>query len=147
MKKTLAVGGDHAGLNLKTELLPFLKEKGFEVKDFGPYQEDGKVDYPDFAHPVSNAVEQEQYDLGILICGSANGVAMTANKHQDIRAAVCWNKEIAELSRKHNNANILCLPARFLSVEDAKAIAESFLESSFEGGRHTQRIGKIPGNC
>jgi ribose 5-phosphate isomerase B len=117
-------------------------EKENEIKDFGPYSED-RVDYPDFAHPVAKAVESSENTLGILICGSANGIAMTANKHQGIRAAVCWEEEIAELARLHNNANVICLPARFITVELARKCVEVFLATAFEGGRHAARVNKI----
>jgi ribose 5-phosphate isomerase B len=116
--------------------------KDYTIKDFGTYSTDS-VDYPDFAHPVANAVEKSEYTIGILICGSANGVAITANKHQGIRAAICWNEELAELARTHNNANILCIPARFTTKEDAKNICIKFIHSEFEGGRHSNRVDKI----
>ena len=131
---------DHAGFEYKSMLIDFLKD--YIIKDFGTYSADS-VDYPDFAHPVASAVENAQYTIGILICGSANGVAMTANKHQEIRAAICWNEELAELARTHNNANILCIPARFTSKEDAKNICLKFIHSEFEGGRHSNRVNKI----
>ena len=142
MKKELsiAIGGDHAGFEYKNILIDFLKE--YKVKDFGTYSNDS-VDYPDFAHPVASAVENKEFDLGILICGSANGVAITANKHQGIRAAICWNSELAELARSHNNANILCIPARFVSEELAKEITNKFINAAFEGGRHANRVNKI----
>lgn len=136
----VAIGADHAGFEYKQAVIDFLQDK--EVKDFGTYSADS-VDYPDFAHPVANAVESGEFDLGILICGSANGVAITANKHQGIRAGLCWNTEVASLVRLHNNANVLCLPARFISVEEAKAIVQTFLTTEFEGGRHATRVNKI----
>lgn len=138
----IAIGGDHAGYEYKGELIQVLRNNGHEVKDFGTYGPDS-VDYPDFAHPVASAVELKEYDTGILICGSANGVAITANKHQGIRAAICWNEELAALARQHNNANVLCLPARFISLEDAKLITDTYLNTDFEGGRHSRRVGKI----
>jgi ribose 5-phosphate isomerase B len=138
----LAIGGDHAGYEYKKELVRFLEHKGHEVKDFGPFSSDS-VDYPDFVHPLSEAIQKKDFDYGILVCGSGNGVAITANKHQGIRAALCWNQELAELARKHNNANILCLPARFISLEDSKKLSEAFLVTSFEGGRHASRVDKI----
>lgn len=138
----IAIGGDHAGFQYKQELIQFLKGKGFEVKDFGPFSADS-VDYPDFAHPLSQAVEEKQFDFGILICGSGNGVNITANKHKGIRAALCWNKEIAQLARQHNDANIISLPARFISLDEAKQLTEAFLTTPFEGGRHKNRVEKI----
>ncbi|MFN7259965.1 MAG: RpiB/LacA/LacB family sugar-phosphate isomerase, partial [Cyclobacteriaceae bacterium] len=117
---------------------------GFTVEDFGTHNAES-ADYPDFAHPVASAVEKNEFDLGLLLCGSANGVAMTANKHQGIRAAICWKEELAELARTHNNANVLCIPARHVSVELAEKILDKFLHSSFEGGRHGRRVDKI--NC
>ncbi len=141
-KLGIAIGGDHAGFAYKQQLIAFLEEKGYGVKDFGP-SSDASVDYADFAHPLSNAVEKGEYPLGILICGSANGVAITANKHQDIRAAICWLPEIAALARQHNDANVLCLPARFITIEEAREITQAFLGSTFEGGRHATRVNKI----
>ncbi|WP_395810040.1 ribose 5-phosphate isomerase B [Daejeonella sp.] len=139
-KISIAIGADHAGFEYKSMLIDFLKD--YTIKDFGTYSADS-VDYPDFAHPVASAVENTEFTIGILICGSANGVAMTANKHQEIRAAICWNEELAELARTHNNANILCIPARFTSKEDAKNICLKFIHSEFEGGRHLNRVNKI----
>ena len=138
--KTIAIGADHAGFEYKQLLLDLLKDS--EIKDYGTYSADS-VDYPDFAHPVASAVENGEKDLGILICGSANGVAMTANKHDGVRAAICWNEELAELARSHNNANVLCIPARFVSPELAKSITHKFLTTPFEGGRHDNRVQKI----
>ena len=136
----IAIGGDHAGFEYKQAIIAFLA--GNEVKDFGPYSE-SSCDYPDFAHPVALAVESNEANFGILICGSGNGVAITANKHQGIRAAICWNEELADRARSHNNANVLCLPARHISLEDAKKIVEIFFTVEFEGGRHAARVGKI----
>ena len=136
----IAIGADHAGFDLKETLSASLTEH--ELKDFGTYSSNS-VDYPDFAHPVASAVENAAFDFGILICGSGNGIAITANKHQGIRAAICWNTELASLARKHNNANILCLPARFISVKEALAITQTFLTTEFEGGRHANRVNKI----
>lgn len=135
------IGSDHAGYALKGELTQFLRESGFTVEDHGTYT-DQSVDYPDFAHPVADAVERDGV-RGILICGSANGVCITANKHQGIRAALCWTEEIAGLARQHNDANIVCVPARFVTSEQARSIVKRFLETPFEGGRHTQRVNKI----
>lgn len=140
--KNIAIGGDHAGFNLKGELITYLESKGFKIKDFGTYT-DESTDYPDYVHPLSNAVEKGEYDFGIIICGSANGVSMTANKHQGIRAAISWIPEIAKLAREHNNANVLALPARYVSVDEAKAITDAFFNATFEGGRHQRRVDKI----
>ena len=139
----VAIGGDHAGFEYKQKLIDFLKEEGIQVKDFGP-KTDESVDYPDHVHPLATAVGNEEQDLGILICGSANGVAITANKHEKIRAAIAWEAELAALARQHNNANIICLPARFISYELAQEIVKTFLETDFEGGRHERRVNKIP---
>lgn len=141
----IAIGGDHAGFEYKKSIIESLKKSGFEVKDYGPYSCDS-VDYPDFAHPLASAVEQKLYDFGILICGSGNGVAMAANKHQNIRAALCWNKEVVELSRQHNDANILCLPARFITLDQAMEYCNAFVSTPFEGGRHANRVNKIACN-
>ena len=136
----IAIGPDHAGFNYKQALLEWLPQA--TVKDFGTH-DTTSTDYPDFAHPVASAVESGEFDFGILVCGSANGVAITANKHQGIRAAICWQPELASLARRHNNANIVCIPERFISLEDAKAIVETFLSTEFEGGRHATRVGKM----
>ncbi len=138
----IAIGGDHAGFEYKKDIIEALEKQGYQVKDFGPYSDDS-VDYPDFVHPVATAVESEAADLGILICGSGNGVAMTANKHQDIRAALCWRAELAALARQHNNANIICLPARFIDYTLAEKCVMTFLTTEFEGGRHGRRVDKI----
>jgi ribose 5-phosphate isomerase B len=138
----IAIGGDHAGFEYKAKLINFLKAD-HQVKDFGPSTDDS-VDYPDHVHPLATAVGNEEQDLGILICGSANGVAITANKHQKIRAAIAWEEELASLAREHNNANVICLPARFVSYEKAESIIKAFLEAKFEGGRHERRVNKIP---
>jgi ribose 5-phosphate isomerase B len=142
MMPKIALGGDHAGFEFKDKLIAWLNKNGYETHDFGTYSSES-ADYPDFAHQVAEAVEKKEYDLGILICGSANGVAMTANKHQGIRAAICWNEDLAVLARTHNDANVLCLPARFVPYETAEKIADRFLRESFEGGRHSRRVGKI----
>lgn len=136
----IAIGADHAGFDYKEAIAKWLGADN--LKDFGTYSPDS-VDYPDFAHPVASAVEHGEFDLGILICGSANGVAITANKHQGIRAAICWNEELASLARKHNNANIVCIPARFISISEAVKIVKTFMETDFEGGRHANRVNKI----
>jgi len=142
MSKKIAIGGDHAGFEYKKQLVAKLEELGYEVKDFGPFS-DASVDYPDYVHPLSAAVEEGVFDQGILICGSGNGVAITANKHQGIRAALCWNEDLAALARQHNNANILAIPARFVSYELAEKMASTFLSTDFEGGRHQNRVDKI----
>lgn len=139
-KIKIAIGADHAGFEYKELLKSYLT--GYELKDFGTYKTDS-VDYPDFAHPVASAVESKEFTFGILVCGSANGVAITANKHQHIRAAICWLNELASLARRHNNANILCIPARFVSEDLAKEMATTFLTTDFEGGRHEGRVEKI----
>ena len=136
----IAIGADHAGFDYKQGIIDALAAN--EIKDFGTYSSDS-VDYPDFAHPVASGVESGEFDFGVLICGSGNGVAMTANKHQGIRAAICWNEELAERARSHNNANILCIPARYISPEEAKKIVEVFFSTEFEGGRHANRVDKI----
>ena len=140
--KTIAIGCDHAGFILKDPIVQLLKEEGIEVHDFGTYSEDS-VDYPDFVHPVADMVESGKARLGIVICGSGNGVAMTANKHQGVRAALCWTEEIASLARQHNNANVIALPARFVSQDLALAMVRAFIHTDFEGGRHERRVGKI----
>ena len=138
----IAIGSDHAGFAYKQEICKLLSSLGHEVSDFGPTS-DASVDYPDYAHPVAIAVEKQDCELGILICGSGNGVAITANKHQGIRAAICWKEELAELARTHNNANIICIPARHVSKELAEKMLEKFLHAPFEGGRHERRVEKI----
>lgn len=138
----IALGGDHAGFEYKKELLNFLAEKNHTAKNFGSFTSDS-VDYPDFVHPVCSEIEKGNFDFGILICGSANGVAMTANKHQNIRAGIAWAPELAKLTRQHNNANVLCLPARFISLSVAIECVSVFLETNFEGGRHEARVKKI----
>ena len=138
----IAIGCDHAGFEYKEALRNWLVKNGYELKDFGTYSAES-ADYADFAHPVSLAVEKKEFDFGILVCGSANGVAITANKHQGIRAAICWTDELASLARQHNDANIICIPARFISLELAEKITNTFLHATFEGGRHATRVNKI----
>lgn len=140
----IIIGCDHAGFELKELLKRKLADKGFTIADAGTYSPDS-VDYPDFAHKVAAGVSTGEADKGILICGSANGVAMAANKHKDIRAAVCWNEEIARLARQHNDANIICIPARFVSAQLAEQMTDIFFLTPFEGGRHQNRVQKI--NC
>ncbi len=139
----LAIACDHAGYEMKKELVPFLESNGHQVKDFGAHSSES-MDYPDTAHELAYAVEGGEFDFGITICGSGNGINMTANKHQGIRAALCWNTQISALARQHNNANVCSLPARFITIELAKEIVSVFLTESFEGGRHQTRIDKIP---
>ena len=139
----IAIGSDHAGFELKEYLKNYLLEKGFKVTDYGP-DSDVSSDYPDFAHPLAYSIIDKTNEIGISICGSGNGISMTLNKHKEIRAALCWNKQIAELARSHNDANVCSLPARFISKEEAKDIVEVFFSTQFEGGRHLRRVNKIP---
>ncbi len=141
----ISIGNDHAGPEYKEAIMKILKNQGHELKNYGT-DTTSSVDYPDFIHPVAEDVSQGKAQLGIIICGSGNGAAMTANKHQKVRAALCWNKELAFLARQHNDANILSLPARFLSIPQAIAMVETFVNTEFEGGRHQGRIDKIPCN-
>lgn len=138
----LAIGCDHAGFEYKELLLKYLTEKNFSVKDFGTYSL-ASVDYPDFVHPVCKSIENGEADFGILLCGSANGVCITANKHQTIRAALCWQDKVAALARQHNNANVICIPARFVSIQETESMISIFLSTNFEGGRHAARVAKI----
>lgn len=140
--KKLAIGGDHAGFTYKEALKKYCTDLGHKVIDFGPDTE-ASVDYPDYIHPLSQAVTNGDADLGIAICGSGNGVCMTANKHANIRAALVWNNDLSALARAHNNANVICLPARFITLEEAKEFVQTFLNTSFEGGRHQRRVDKI----
>ena len=143
MKKSIAIANDHAGFKMKNVIVEHLKEEGYEIKDFGSYTPE-PVDYPDYAHPMATAVEKGEYDVGISLCGSGNGINMVTNKHQKIRAAICWNDEITKLARKHNDANVCSIPARFIDENTAKRIVDLFLSTEFEGGRHLERIKKIP---
>lgn len=142
MTLRIAVGSDHAGFSYKKQLADWLSQQGYVVTDFGTYSPDS-VDYPDFAHPVAEAVEADRADFGLLVCGSGQGVAMTANKHAGIRAALVWQRELAELARQHNNANVICLPARFLPFEEAQSCVDTFLKTPFAGGRHATRVAKM----
>lgn len=142
----IVIGSDHAGYEYKAKLVALLTGKGIEIEDVGPFSTDS-VDYPDFAHAVANQIEEGKADFGILLCGSAQGVTMTANKHQNVRAALCWMTDIAALARQHNNANVLTLPARFIAYEYAEQIVETFLSTDFEGGRHEARVNKIACSC
>ena len=143
MKKSLAIASDHAGFQMKLSIIKYLEEKGYEVKDFGADSTDA-VNYPDFGHPLAEAVESGEFNLGISLCGSGNGINMVTNKHQGIRGALCWNKEISTMARLHNDANICSLPARYLDLETAREIIDAFLETDYEGGRHDIRISHIP---
>jgi ribose 5-phosphate isomerase B len=138
----IAIGSDHAGFELKEQLITYLRSKSLNVLDKGCYSSE-RADYPDFAHAVANSVISKEADLGILMCGSGNGISISANKHKGIRAALCWNHEIASLARQHNDANILVLPARYISVQEAHNCIDVFLTEKFEGGRHQARIEKI----
>ena len=143
----IAIGNDHAGTGYKFKIIDYLKQQGYTVDNFGTDTEES-MDYPDAIHPVAEAVESGKASLGIIICGSGNGAAMTANHHQKIRAALCWNDELVALARQHNDANILSIPARFVSEEDSIQFVKTFLSTKFEGGRHQKRINKIPtDNC
>ena len=139
----IGVASDHAGFELKKIVKDYLDRKGYSYEDIG-CDSDNSCDYPDYAHPLGEAIENGKYDIGIVLCGSGNGINMTINKHQGIRSAICWNSEIAELAVKHNDANVCSLPARYLTNEDTIDIVEKFLNSEFEGGRHKKRIDKIP---
>lgn len=138
----IAIGNDHAGPDYKTAILEMLQTKGYEVINYGTDTFDS-VDYPDFGHPVAKDISEGKADFGIVICGSGNGIAMTVNKHQNVRAALCWNKEIAQLARWHNNANVISIPARFTSIQQAVEMVEVFISTDFEGGRHIKRVDKI----
>lgn len=140
----IAIGSDHAGFLLKESLKKYMEDKGFEIKDLGAYSEE-RADYPDFGHAVAKSVTNKEVDCGLLVCGSGIGISMAANKHKDVRAALCWNKEVAALARQHNDANILALPARFISEEEAKRCVDVFYATDFEGGRHQGRVEKING--
>lgn len=138
----IAIGCDHAGFLLKGKLIDLLTNMGHTIEDFGCFSEES-MDYPDVAHPVCESIEQKQNQMGVLICGSGNGISIAANKHQGIRAALCWKKELAELARLHNDANVISLPARFVSEEEAKEMVKVFFSTDFEGGRHQRRVDKI----
>jgi ribose 5-phosphate isomerase B len=142
----IAIGCDHAAFQLKEKLKFYLISKGYEIKDFGCDSEE-RADYPDFGHLVADGVENKEFNFGLLMCGSGNGINMTANKHKGIRSALCWNAEIAALARQHNDANILTLPARYVSEEEAKKCIDVFYSTAFEGGRHTDRVAKISEGC
>lgn len=139
----IGICSDHAGFELKQKVIAHLRSKGVEVKDFGTYSEES-CDYPDFAHPCAQALENGQVEKAVAMCGSGNGIAMTLNKHQGVRAAICWNRELAQLARQHNDANCLVLPARFIPADLALELVDAFFTTDFEGGRHVRRVAKIP---
>lgn len=139
----IILAGDHAGFSYKKAVLDYLNTKGYSVEDQGAFSEES-CDYPDFIHPAAEKLEQGFFDFGVFFCGSANGVAITANKHQHIRAAICWNNELSELARLHNNANVICIPCRFVSLESTIEMVDLFIQTKFEGGRHERRVSKIP---
>lgn len=138
----IAIGGDHAGYEYKEQIKALLLDRGYQVIDHGPFSADS-VDYPDFVHPVAQDIDQNRVDCGVLICGSGNGVAITANKYKSVRCGLCWQPDIAKLTKLHNNANAIALPARFVSIETAKEMVQVFLDTEFEGGRHERRVNKI----
>ncbi|MBQ0123672.1 MAG: ribose 5-phosphate isomerase B [Bacteroidales bacterium] len=140
--KFIGMASDHAGYEMKEALKPLVQSLGYDILDYGTHSTES-VDYPDFAHPLANAIEKGEVCCGIALCGSGNGISMTLNKHQGIRAALCWTPELASLAKQHNNANVLSLPARFISLEDAQAIVKAYFAASFEGGRHERRVQKI----
>ncbi len=139
----ISIGNDHAGTDYKFAIMKHLEAKGYDVKNYGTDANDS-VDFPDYVHPVAQDIEHKKADFGILICGSANGVAMTANKYQNVRAGICWMNEITVLTRQHNNANVMCIPARYTAIPQAIKMVDTFLETAFEGGRHETRVNKIP---
>jgi ribose 5-phosphate isomerase B len=143
MKRTLAIASDHAGYQMKLEIIKYLEEKGYKVTDLGTDSTE-RVNYPDFGHPLAEAVESGTFNLGFSLCGSGNGINMVTNKHQGIRGALCWNREISKLARSHNDANICSIPARFIDIETARDIVDAFLETDYEGGRHDIRVKQIP---
>lgn len=143
MADIIGMASDHAGFEMKEALKPMLESLGFTIRDFGTNSEES-VDYPDFAHPLGSAVEHDEVICGIAICGSGNGICMTLNKHQGVRAALCWTPELGALARRHNDANVLCLPGRFIPLETAQEIVKAYFSAEFEGGRHQRRVDKIP---
>ncbi len=142
MSKIIGIAADHAGFELKEYLKPYLEQKGYKIKDYGTNSSES-MDYPDVAHPLAKGIESHDVDFGIAICGSGNGISITLNKHQGVRAALCWNPELAQLAKQHNDANILSLPARFITHDQAITIVEAYLSAEFEGGRHLRRVEKI----
>jgi len=143
MEGKIAIASDHAGYEMKLSIIDYLEKKGYKITDLGT-DSIKDVDYPDYGHPLADAVESGKFSRGISLCGSGNGINMVTNKHQGIRGALCWNVEISSLARRHNNANICSLPARFIQLEQAKEIVDTFLNTEYEGGRHEQRLDKIP---
>jgi ribose 5-phosphate isomerase B len=143
--KIIAVASDHAGFDKKQVILKYFKEKGIAYKDFGNFSNES-VDYPEFGHAIASAIENGEYETGITFCGSGQGISIVANKHQNVRSAICWNAEIAALAKQHNNANICSVPGRFVSDDEAIAIVEAYLNAEFEGGRHARRVAQIPLN-
>ncbi len=143
MNQIVPIASDHAGFELKSKLIPYLESKGLKIKDMGCYSSES-VDYPDFIHPLAKKINEREYDFGFIMCGTGNGVSMVANKYQNVRCALCWTSEISALAKQHNNANIIALPARFITFEQAKDIIDTYLSSVFEGDRHQRRINKIP---
>jgi ribose 5-phosphate isomerase B len=141
--KVIALASDHAGFDKKQLIIKYFKEKGIQYKDFGCYSADS-CDYPEFAHAIGSAIEKGEYEIGITFCGSGQGISITANKHKNVRSALCWNAEIGALAKQHNDANICSIPGRFVTDEEAIAIVEAFLNAEFEGGRHARRVAKIP---
>ena len=142
LKKMIAIGSDHAGYKMKEYLITHLEKEGYHFRDFGTYSEES-VDYPDYIHPLAKAIDEGSIEKGIILCGTANGVAMTANKYKGVRAAVCWNGNVVTFARQHNDANVLALPARFISLEDAMNFTKLFFTTDFAGGRHERRVEKI----
>ncbi len=142
-EKVIALASDHAGFDKKQVIIKYLEEKGIKYKDFGCYSSES-CDYPDFAHAIADAIDKGEFEIGITACGSGQGISITANKHQNVRSALCWNVEIAKLARQHNDANICALPGRFVTDEEAVAIVDAYLNAEFEGGRHARRVAKIP---
>jgi ribose 5-phosphate isomerase B len=141
-KPRISAGSDHAGFETKEAIVKMLRQKGYEVKDYGTFSPDS-VDYPDFAHAVANSIENKEADFGVLVCGSANGVAIAANRHREVRAAIAWRDDVAALARRHNDANVICIPAKFVSNDEAVEFVNTFLNNAFEGGRHEKRVHKI----
>jgi len=144
--QVIALACDHAGFNKKQVIIKYLQEKGIKYHDFGSYSEES-IDYPEFGHKIGKAINEGEYEIGISFCGSGQGISITANKYPNVRSALCWKSEIAALAKRHNNANICALPARFVTDEEAISIVETYLNTEFEGGRHARRVEKIPINC